>query len=410
MTLSSQKQDWLYNINIHYIWTFFSSVLFLSPIITLFYLHYWLNINWIVSLIAIQKFFTAILEIPTSTIWDSIWRVKLLRLSVLSSFVPILLYFLFPSIFIFYIAVFFSSLGSSLWSWTWHAKLQEDLEVSWMEKDFWKIIWRLIALQRIGQLITPIIIFFVLKFFLLDWYKILAGFDVFFWMIAIFFVFKFREINSNNIVSWKKLKDKIGIQIKILKNSLQFMLKDMRIFILLFVMILANDLHFIWNILLPNIVENWLKDFISSFVIWIVSLAWILWAWINHKISNKFWLQNTFIWVVFCNMILHFMAYFFFDIKIIFILLYTMIAFVIWVYTPIWNHLLMNFTEVKEKATVRSIFIMVIWLFESLFLFLFSFLQIKICILILSIMMFLWLILWLFYFKDKSYSKISQEK
>ena len=38
------KQKALYNLKIHYIWTFFGSFLFLSPVLSLYYLHYNLTI------------------------------------------------------------------------------------------------------------------------------------------------------------------------------------------------------------------------------------------------------------------------------------------------------------------------------------------------------------------------------
>lgn len=392
----TQKQDWLYNLKIHYIWTFFSSVLFLAPIITLFYSHYWLSVNGIVLLIAVETLMWTILEIPTSTIWDSIWRVRVLKYSVLASFITILIYFLFPSVFMFYIAVFFSALWRSLWSWTGQAKLQEDLEVAGMQKDFWKVIWRLIALQRIGQLVTPIVIFFILKYFS-NSYQILAWLDVIFWIIAMFFVFKFREINSNNIVSGKKIKEKFIIQVEILKNSFKHMKNHKWLIALLWVMIFANDLHFIWNILLPTIVANWVKDFLSSFIVWIVTLVGIIGSGINHKISDKFWLVNTLIWIIFINAILHFLSFFFFDTRFILVSLYVMITFIIWIYAPIRNHLLMNFSNINEKATVRSIFLMIVGLFEWWFLFIFSFMQIKFWILVLAIMMIISLIIWFKY-------------
>jgi len=126
----NQKQQWLYNLKIHYIWTFFSSVLFLAPIITLYYKYFGLTVHDIVILSATFTLFSTLFEIPTSTLWDTIWRVKVMKISVLFSLFSMFLIFLFPNVIVFYIAVFFSALWQALWSWTGHAKLQEDLQAS----------------------------------------------------------------------------------------------------------------------------------------------------------------------------------------------------------------------------------------------------------------------------------------
>jgi hypothetical protein len=77
--------------------------------------------------------------------------VKVMKFAVISSLISFIIIFLFPNIYSFYFAVFFSALWNSLWSWTGHAKLQEDLELAWKKDNFWKIIWRLIALENIWK-------------------------------------------------------------------------------------------------------------------------------------------------------------------------------------------------------------------------------------------------------------------
>lgn len=389
-----KKQLGLFNLKIHYIWTFFSSFLFLSPIMGLFYKYHWLSVNDIIFISSIYTFFAVFLELPTSTLGDSIWRVRVLKYSILSSYVALLIYFLTPTHIWFYVAIFFSALWSSLWSGTWHAKLQEDLEAAWKEKEFWKIIWRLISLQRIGQLVTPIVIFLVLKYYN-NWYNILAWLDVICYIIAIYFVFQFKEIDCNNVIENKSYSEKIQIQIAIFKSGFTHLLKHKNLLSLLVIMILANDLHFIWRIILPTLSNNWVKDFISSQTVWITTFVWILGSFISHKIADKIWLEKTILWVIFINLICHIFAYIYFDNSIILVLFYAGIVFLAGVFAPTRNHLLMNFSNIKEKATVRSLFLMIIWFFEFLFLFVFSLISVKLSILIITIMMFFASVFWL---------------
>ena len=390
-----KKQLGLFNLKIHYIWTFFSSFLFLSPIMWLFYKYHWLSVNDIIFISSIYTFLAVFLELPTSTLGDSIGRVKVLKYSILSSYVALLIYFLSPTHIWFYVAIFFSALWSSLWSGTGHAKLQEDLEAAGKEKQFWKVIWRLISLQRIGQLLTPIVIFLVLKYFL-NWYNILAWLDVLCYLLAIYFVFQFKEIDCNDVISDKSYKEKIQIQITIFKTWFSHLFKHKKLLSLLIIMILANDLHFIWRIILPTLSSNWVKDFISSQTVWITTFVWILCSFISHKIANKIWLEKTILWVIFINFICHIFAYIYFDNNIILVLFYTWIVFLAGIFGPTRNHLLMNFSNIKEKATVRSLFLMIIWFFEFLLLFIFSFISVKLSIVIITIMMFFAIIFWFF--------------
>jgi MFS family permease len=112
----NKQREGFYNLKIHYIWTFFSSFLFLAPIITLYYQYRGLDIHQILLLSALYFFFSVILEIPTSLIGDSLPRRYILRASVISNLFSFIIYAFFPSVVMFYLAVFFSALSQSLWS------------------------------------------------------------------------------------------------------------------------------------------------------------------------------------------------------------------------------------------------------------------------------------------------------
>lgn len=159
--------------------------------------------------------------------------------------------------------------------------------------NFEKVIGRLIALQNIWKLFTPIVIYFVLKYFT-NWYQILAWLDVVAWIIAVIFVV-----------------------------------------------------------------------------------------------------------LMFFNALLHFWAYYFVDNNFILTIFFVFISFTIGIYWPTWNHLVMSFTNIAEKATVRSMFLMIIWIFEALMLFILSFASLSTGLLILSILIFIWFIVWSLYFLKK---------
>ena len=392
------KQAWLRNLKIHYIWTFFSSFVFLSPVISLYYLNYGLNISDIILLTALFKIFWSILEIPTSTIWDTWSKSKTMFLSAVFSVFSSILYFIYPVYFVFIIAIFFSALAQALWSGTWHAKLEEDLKAAWMENDFQKVLWRLIALLRLWTLLTPIFIFFILKNFT-NWYQILAFVDIIIWIIVLFFVSKFKDLDtsmykkfSNNF--WKN----ISIQIETLKNSFKYLVSNKKLLLFLFLIILWTDWGLLAITYLPIIVDiNSIADYFGSFFTLWVTISSIIWWIFAHKISKKIW-NNFSIWILFVLLwTSHLLTSFFHTNTIILTLVIMLSTFVSVVVFTIWNWVLVKLTQIKEKSTTRSIFLSVVSLYSYLILLILSKLSLELAFLIIGIIIiFSWMMFILF--------------
>lgn len=390
------KKECAHNMKIHYLWSFVWSFLFLTPVLSIFYQFYWLDISKIVILSSLFSFFVTILEIPTSTLWDSIGRTKTLKLSILSSFISYLIYFFFPSPNMFYIAVFFSALWQALWSGTGHAKLQEDLEGINQEKKFWIVIGRLIALSEIGKIITPIAIYFILKYSE-NPYHLLAGLDLIVWFFAIIFVFQFKkwadeETHFDGI--WHFFEE----QKTILKKWATFFFHSKTLLMLLFLMILWNNLGYLDKVFLPYITKEWLKDFLSSYVLWGAVVSWIAWNILIKKISNKIAWEKLFISLIWISSILHLLSFFFAWNLSLLIPLFFIISFFTGLYLPTWNHLLMSASNTKEKATTRSFFLLCLGAFKSLFLYISNFFAFQFVLLFISILSFFGFIFWSIYY------------
>ncbi len=193
---------WEKNLKIHYFWTFLISFAFLSPVITLFYQFHWLDVKDIIFISSIYYFFVFLLEIPTSTLWDNFGRVKTMIYSVVAWFIPLFIYLFLPSYKMFFVAIFFSALWQALWNGNAQAKLEDDLSAIWNKADFWKTIWKLISLTQIWKLLTPIIIYFVLKYFY-NWYSILVSLDLLVWIWVFFIISWFKEIDDSYLIKTK---------------------------------------------------------------------------------------------------------------------------------------------------------------------------------------------------------------
>jgi len=393
----NKKEVWLNNLKIHYIWTFVSSFLLLTPVLWLYYLHYGLEIKDIILITAFYNIFIAILEIPTSTLWDTWSRVKVMLLSVISIWIWILIYFFFPFYEMFFVAVFFTALWEALWSWTAHAKLEEDLKASGKKDEFWKVIWRLIALQRWGSLFAPILIFLILKFLPPEnSYHILAWLDILLWIFVIFFVSKFREIETDYKIKTKWLKDNLNVQLNTLKKSFKFVFWTKKITLLLLLVILWSDAWYLISIFLP-LIKTWgLADYTSSAFVWTITFFTIIWALSADKIWKKLW-QNRALILLFSLKWLVYLWLFFLWWSIIFETIWIiLVTFLIFASQPIWNTLLIECTKDNTiKSTTRSIFFSFIWVYNYFLLLLISFFEVQIWyIIIWIILLFTWVFIW----------------
>jgi len=394
-----EKEIWNYNLKIHYLWTFISSIMFLEPIVSLYYLNNWLTLNSIVFLTALYSFFIFLFELPTSSIGDTLGRTFTMRASVLSTLTGIILYLIWPTMLGFGIAIVFKWLGTALWSGTGHSKLQEDLEAAQKNQDFGKIIWRLIWLEQIGQLITPVVIYFVLKYFVLDGYSILAGLDVIIFSLAVFFVFKFKELDSYQKNIWKTFKENLNIQIQTLQKAFKYFWWSKTLKMFLLVMITWNSLNYISTILLPNFVKSWFENYLSSYVVWFVILFGIAGNFLCWKIAKFINWKKLLVLSIFLNSLLYILAYYFYNDGFIFVSLAVLISFVMWIYIPTRNHIFMELSNIQQKASLRSIFLLITRFFEFSILFLFSLFYVRDNLLILGIYLFIWFIISIVFYK-----------
>jgi len=380
------KKIWEYNLKIHYFWTFLISFAFLSPVISLYYQYYWLKVSDIIFIWSIYYFFIFLLEIPTSTLWDNLGRVKTMIYSILAGFIPLFIYLFFPSYEMFFVAIFFSALWQALWNWNAQAKLEDDLGTLWKKIDFWKTIWKLISLTQVWKLLTPVIIYFVLKYFD-NSYEILVSLDLFVWVLVLLVISRFKEIDDSYIKKTNWILNSIKLHTETIIDNTKYLCSSKVLILFLISMLFWTDLYLLSKVILPVIVESWVKDYIWSIIVWFATLFWIIWSLSWSKIAWKMWWKQSFRLFIFLNMVLHFFAFLFFDNKLILIIIFLFITFVEFAYMPIWNHILMQLTPVRAKATIRSLFISILIWYQFIVLFLFSFISINLALLIIGFLM-----------------------
>lgn len=117
-------------------------------------------------------------ELPTSVVADIFGRKKSLVASVLCNLLSAFFILFFPSYLGFAIASFFSGLYFSFWSGAGQAFLEENLRSIGKERDFGKVLGKLMSYEKIGTLFIPLIATLLLKYFGERGYFFLAFLDV----------------------------------------------------------------------------------------------------------------------------------------------------------------------------------------------------------------------------------------
>lgn len=343
------------NIKIQWRINFLAGVVFLVPIISIFYKYTGLSLFEIILISNVFTFSIRIFELPTSVLADTTGRKKSLIYSVVANFISALLIFIYPSFIGFCIAALFQALYSSFWSWTGQAFLQENLKILGKEKKFGKVIGSFMFYEQIATIISPLLASFILKTFGDAWYTLLAGIDVTF---AILLVILTTTLTETTIIQqkFKNMKEAIQVNIKTAKQAIKYVFWSEKLKVFLLYRSLSHHVLFFWIILLPLLAENGMDDWFS----WVIKTLFVLWTMFAskyaYKIGEKYgynisWVTSTIAqWI--CLIIVSFFLHSWITIAVIYFF-FSIFDGLIW---PSRNHSLVELTKQwKTLATTRSI-------------------------------------------------------
>ena len=342
------------NIRITQWVNFLSWVTFLIPIIEIFYRYTWLSVMEIIIVSNVFTLVSWIFEIPTSVFADTMWRKKALILSVIANLLWALCILLFPHLWWFIAASFFSALYFCFWSWTEQAFIDENLKILWKEEWFWRVFWNNLFLQQIAGFATPVIASLMIKYFHGQWYILLAILDVIFAIILVFLQYKIVEISvvKNKITTFSHM---IKDNILVAKLAISNIRNNKNLKTLLLYRSFSSNVSFLTIILLPTLANKGMPDRYSWFIVMWWTIAFMISSKFIYKIGEKHTYNLTWIlWTVIQGILLIIVGLFsqsWLFIWIIFIL----IEFFEWFWQTSWNHVLVEQSSGLAVATTRSI-------------------------------------------------------
>ncbi len=332
---------------------FLSGVVFLIPLITLFYKYTGLSLGQIIIITNVSTLAVWLFELPTSVWADTAWRKKALVASVVCNFIGALLILLVPSYIWFIIASIFSGLYFAFWSGTGQAFLEDNLRILWEESTFGKKIGHLMAMESLAGLITPLIASAILKFFGDNGYTILAWLDVISALALVILTLQLRELNIYEKLTWRK--ESLRKNIDTAKIAIKNVMSNPSLRLLLIYRSLANHVAFIFIISLPLRVQYGMPEWMAWVLATVGTLAIMIANKYTYKIGEKYSYNTA--WVIATvsqGILLICIGLFIKDWIIMSVLLIAFNMFE-WMRQPAWNHVLVEQTQGKAIATTRSI-------------------------------------------------------
>ena len=358
------KQQAKRNIKLQSWIHFLSWLVFLVPIITLFYKYTWLSLVQIVLISNVSTLAVTLLELPTSVFADITGMRKSLVISVICNAIAASFIFLFPSFWGFIVAAIFSWLYWSFRSGTGQAFLEENLEVLWKENKFWKEIGRFMALENVAGVITPLFAAFLLKRLWDSGYIILAGLDVIFAIILVVLTLQLKEVAPlKEKIQWTK---KLFIKsFETAKSALKNVFTDQDLKTILLYRTFANHVAFLFVVSLPHLVEQWMQDWLGGAITALWGLGVAMFSNYAYKIGEKkgYWYARVIATIA--QAVLLIIAWFILKSWILFAILILIFQTFDWLWQPAWNHILVAKTKGKAIATTRSVVFLVFALYTT---------------------------------------------
>lgn len=344
------------NIKIQTWINFLSGVVFLIPIITIFYKYVGLSIFQIVIISNVYTFAIWLFELPTSVFADTTGRKKSLMASVISNVLCTLLILFVPTFWGFVVASVFSALYWSFWSGTGQAFLEENLRLLGRHHEFGKEIGNLMFVEQLATLLTPLIASLILKYFVTSGYTILATLDVVFAFILVIMVAKLTETTKIKS-SFKNFKHLISENIRTAKTALKNVFKNPKMRLFMIYRSLSHHTLFFPIIVLPLLAEKGMVDWYSGIVVAIATIASMITTKFAYKIGEKYSYNLNWVIGTTTQGLLLVIAGLLTNSWILVGLIYVLFSSFDGLMQPSWNHVLVSLTQGKAIATTRSIII-----------------------------------------------------
>lgn len=374
------------NLKITRLVSLLAGIMFLLPIIEIFYKHVWLSIFQIILIANVYWIITRIFELPTSIFADTNGRKKSLMLSALANVFSAFLILFFPNLRWFAIASALSWLYFCFWSWTQQAFIDENLRILGNQKWFGKEYGNNLFFQWITGVVTPLIASLILKYFTQHWYTILAWLDLIFAIILLILQAQIVEV-SNIKKKINTYKEKIKEALWVAKNAIINVYKNRNLRNFTIYRSLSSGVMFLSIILLPTLSQKWMPDRYS----WIIAASWIIAFVVTSKFLYKIWEKHSYnltriIWTLAQGIILV-IVWLFFDSWIFIWVMFILINISDWFIQSSRNHILVEQTNWFAIATTRSIIYSILALYSVLMKQILSFIDLKYALII------LWLII-----------------
>jgi len=353
------------NIKIHGWINFLSGVVFLVPIISLYYKYVGLSLFEIILISNIASFSIWIFELPTSVLADTTGRKRSLLISVIFNLIFSIIILFYPTLIGFSIAAIFQALYYSFWSGTGQAFLQENLSIINQEDKFGKVIGGFMFYGQLASILTPLVASLILKIYPEQGFAILAVIDVFFAAALVILTTRLTETTKLD-QKIKGLKQALKVNWNTATAALKNVFGSKKLRLFLVYRSISHHLLFLEILLLPLLSEKGMENWMSGFVMTSFVIASMFASKFAYKIGEKFGYNKPWVYSTIAQGICLILIGFTLNNWILTAVIYFTFSIFDGLIAPSWNHSLVQLTKGEAIATTRSIIFAMLALYMTI--------------------------------------------
>ena len=341
---------------------FLASFSVLTPVITLLYNSQNLGYGDIVLISTISTIVIWILEFPTSVLADTVGRIWLYRISMLSNVLKCLSLVIFFNYFGFMLSAIFVAIHFSFWSGTDQAFLDDNLRLMHKSSEYGKRIGHFLFLGQIPEFILPFCASILLLLFNQVGFQVMAWIDLLASMILLIFSFQLVEVREFNHST--KIKTVMRESWKTARNALSNTFKNSRIKLILAYRVFSNHVSYFPLLILPFLNNQGMPGFWGGIIMAFSALLMMVSTKFAYKVGEKISYGKLWITASITQGVILIIASCIWNWEIM-VILFLIFQLAEGAWYPAWNHVLVGNCEGISVATTRSIIFSIFALYTT---------------------------------------------
>lgn len=332
---------------------FLGGIVFLLPVIQLYYKSKDISLDQIILIANIFTISIWLFELPTSVWSDKYGRKLSLVFSMLFNFLCAICILVSPNFIGFSVAAVFGGLYITFWSGTGQAFLDENLTLLNKKEEFGRVIGKFMFYDQSANFFTPLVSAVILKYYY-NGYKLLAILDVIISLAMLIVSLYFTEVLKLEIKNTNFIKVIIE-NYTTAKSSIIRVFRNSHLRLLLIYRCLSSHMVLLPIIILPKLTESGMPEWKGGVVISIATISMMISTRYAYKLGENHSYNLAWIIATTTQGLLLIVASMLMSSWVLLAAAFIFFNFFEGLSLPSWNHIVIRQTGGKNIATIKSI-------------------------------------------------------